>query len=95
VREHLATDECVDAALFKERHLFGVADVTVGFVLHYAAPAVDGRLEEAVKRTRLGLAGPVDLLDDGRRGLIPLAGLLERLDLLGAVGAVRVDALEP
>ena len=37
----------------------------------------------------------MDLLDHRRSGLVALAGLLENVDLPGAVDAIRVDAREP
>ena len=45
VRQHLAPDERLDAALFEKRHLLGVAKVGVRLVLDDTTLAVDGGLE--------------------------------------------------
>ena len=44
VGQHLAADEGLDAALFQQRHLLGVAQVGVGLVLDDGGLAVHGRL---------------------------------------------------
>ena len=96
VRQHLAAQEGFDAALFEQRNLLGISQVAVGLVFDHALLAADGGGEQAAQRVGvgLGLAGLVDLLDDGRGGLIDLPLGLEGLDLLRAVGLFRVDAIQ-
>ena len=93
VGEDLAAEEGFDAAVFKERHLLGVAEVGVGLVLDDGGPAVDGGGEEAAQR--IGLDGSLmNPLDDGRRGLGADALFPQSLDLLGGVCPFEVDALK-
>ena len=93
VGQHLAADEGLDAALFQQRHLLGVAQVGVGLVLDDGGLAVHGRLEQAAQRVGLGLAGLVHLGDDGRRGLdAPAHGLEDLLQVGG--GELDVGLLE-
>ena len=65
--QHLAAEEGLDAAVFQQRHLLGVAQVGVGLVLDDARLAVDRRREQAAQRVGLGRALLVDLPDDRRR----------------------------
>ena len=58
------------AAVFEKRHLFGIAQITIGFVLHHARLAGDDYRKQATQRVGLGLTGLVDFLDDGRGSLI-------------------------
>lgn len=46
VGQDLAFEEGLDAALFQERDLFGVAQVAVGLVFDYRRPAFDNRGEK-------------------------------------------------
>ena len=87
MRQHLAAEEGLDAALLEQRHLLGVAQVGVGLVLDDGGLAVDRRREQAAQRVG-GRALLVDLPDDRRRVFGALGGLLERLDLLRRVGAL-------
>ena len=69
VGQHLAADEGLDAAVFEQRNLLGVAQIGVGLVF-------DVRVSCRLRASRSGharvgrrLARLVDLGDDGRRGL--------------------------
>jgi len=82
VGQHLAADEGVDAAGFEQRHLLGVAQVGVWFVLHHGGLALHRGLEHSAQRVGLDLARLVGLGDDGRRGLhAPTHGLKDLLQV--------------
>jgi hypothetical protein len=57
VGQHLAADEGFDAAFLQQRHLLGVAQVGVGFVLDDAGFAGDVGVVQAAQRVGVGLAG--------------------------------------
>ena len=50
VGQNLASEEGLDAAIFGERDLLGVAQVGVGLVLDHGGLAIDGGLEQAAQR---------------------------------------------
>ena len=80
VRHHFAADECFDAAGFKQRHLFRVAQVGVRLVFHDILLAVYCRFVEAVERIGPRLARLVDFADDRRRGFYaPANGAKDKL----------------
>src|SRR5262249_46175408 len=81
------------SALLEERHLLGVAQVGVRLVLDHRGLAADPRLEEAAQRVCCRTL-PLDLVDDRRRVIGALDALPQRLDLLGGVGALGIDAFQ-
>ncbi len=92
IGQHLPADKGVDAAVFQQRHLLGVPQLGVGLVADDGRFAVQSDLEPAPQRVGLDLAGPVDLGDDGGRGLVaPAHGLEEPL----AVGGRELDPRRP
>jgi hypothetical protein len=74
VGQHFTTQECVNAAFFEQRHLFSVAQVSVGLVLDYRRLSSDRGREKPAMRVGLG-ALFVDLPDDPGRVVRALGGL--------------------
>ena len=77
VGQHFSENEGLDAAFFQERHLLGVPQLGVRFVLGDGTFAFHAHLEEAVQWAGLDLAGLVYLGNDGRRRVDPPADCLE------------------
>ena len=93
VGARFALEKARDAARFEQRHLLGVAQVRVRLIFDEARRAVDVARKQAMQR--IGLAARVDFFDDRRSGVIGAACGEQRLDFLGGVSAVRLDAGEP
>ena len=69
VGKYLSAQEALDTALFEERHLLGVAQVAVGFVLDDPSPAVDSRFNQTTYRVGFDVSRTMDFLYDGLGGL--------------------------
>ncbi|GEM_PF-4459574 len=91
MRQHLATQESLDAAFLQQGDLLGVTQVRVALVLDHRGLAADRGLEQAAERIG-GSALLVDLLDDRRCILGTLVGRFELLDFGSLVGVLGVDA---
>ena len=70
IGQHLSAQETLNAAFFKQRHLLGVAQFGVVFVLDDAMPAVHGGFNPIADRVGIYVSRTMEFLFDGLGGLV-------------------------